>query len=94
MPIIAKYELSAKAMRDITQQTVQEHLSIRANGYQCNDEMLVDILLKVVSENSSVEATCHDSVDVADSNMIRERLNEQFLDFGCICKERRFSLKS
>lgn len=78
MPIIAKYKLSAKTMRDITQQTVQEHLSIKANGYRCNDEMLVDVLLKAASENSSIEAVCRDLVDVADSNTIRERLNEQF----------------
>ena len=78
MPIIPKYELSAEAMRDITQQTVQEHLSIEAHGYRCKSEMLVDVLLKAASENSSVEATCRDLEDVADSNTIREILNEQF----------------
>lgn len=78
MPIIPKYELSAETMRDMTQKTVQENLSIEANGYRCKSEMLVDVLLKAASENSSVEATCRDLVEVADSNTIREYLNEAF----------------
>jgi putative transposase len=78
MPIIPKHELSAETMRDVTQKTVRESLSIEANGYRCDSEMLVDVLLKTASENSSVEATCRDLVDVADSNTIREYLNEAF----------------
>jgi len=78
MPIIPKYELSAEAMRKMTQQTVQDHLCIEAEGYKCNTEMVVDVLLKAASENSSVEAACRDLVNVADSNTIRETLNNQF----------------
>jgi putative transposase len=78
MPIIPKHELSAETMRDVTQKTVRESLSIEANGYRCDSEVLVDVLLKTASENSSVEATCRDLVDVADSNTIREYLNEAF----------------
>lgn len=78
MSIIPKYEVSAETIRDITQQTVQEHLSIEANGYRCHGKMLVDVLLKAASENSSVEATCHDLATVADSNTIRETLNGHF----------------
>lgn len=78
MSIIPKYELSAETMRDMTQKTVRENLSIEANGYRCDSEMLVDVLLKAASENSSVEATCRDLVEVADSNTIREYLNEAF----------------
>jgi putative transposase len=40
--------------------------------------MLVDELIKAASENSSVEASCQELSEVADSNTIRERLNEQF----------------
>lgn len=78
MTIIPKYELNAEDMRNITQQTVQTHLSLEADGYRCDSVMLVDVLLKAASENSSVEAVCADLEDVADSNTIRETLNRQF----------------
>jgi len=78
MTMIPKHELSAEDMRNITQQTVQRHLSLEAHGYRCDSEMLVDVLLKAASENSSVKAACADLVDVADSHTIRESLNQQF----------------
>lgn len=78
MPSVPKYELNADMIRDITQSTVKETIGIEAEGYCCDGEMLVDVLLKAASENSSVEAACRDLLDVADSNTIREHLNEQF----------------
>lgn len=78
MTSVPKYELNADMMRDITQATVGETFGIEAQGYRCDGEMLVDVLIKASSENSSVEAACADLADVADSNTIREHLNEQF----------------
>jgi hypothetical protein len=78
MPSVPKYELNADMIRDMTQKTVQETIGIEADGYCCDGEMLVDVLIKAASENSSVEASCQELSDVADSNTIRERLNEQF----------------
>ena len=78
MPSVPKYELNADMIRDVTQKTVQETIGIEADGYCCDGEMLVDVLIKAASENSSVEASCQELSDVADSNTIRERLNEQF----------------
>jgi putative transposase len=78
MPSVPKYELNADMIRDVTQKTVQETIAIEADGYCCNGEMLVDVLIKAASENSSVEAACQELSEVADSNTIRERLNEQF----------------
>jgi putative transposase len=78
MPSVPKYELNADMIRDITQETVQETFGIEVDGYCCDGEMLVDVLIKAASENSSVEASCRELADVADSNTIRERLNEQF----------------
>ncbi len=40
--------------------------------------LLVDVLIKAASESNSVEASCQELLEVADSNTIRERLNEQF----------------
>ena len=78
MPSVPKYELNADMIRDMTQETVQETIGIEVDGYCCDSEMLVDVLIKAASENSGVEASCRELVDVADSNTIRERLNEQF----------------
>lgn len=78
MPSVPKYELNADMIRDITQDTIQETLGIEAQGYCCDGEMLVDVLLKAASENSSVEAACQDLSEVADSNTLREHLNVQF----------------
>jgi putative transposase len=65
-------------MREITQNTVQKHMGIEGEGYRCTTEMVVDVLLKAASENSSVEAACNDLVDMVDSNTIRDKLNEHF----------------
>ena len=78
MPSVPKHELNADMIRDVTQKTVQETLAIEADGYCCNGEMMVDVLIKAASENSSVEASCQELSAVADSNTIRERLNAQF----------------
>lgn len=78
MPSVPKYELNADMIRDITQDTIQETFGIEAQGYCCDGEMLVDVLLKAASENSSVEAACQDLSEVADSNTLREHLNVQF----------------
>jgi putative transposase len=78
MPSVPEYELNAAMMRDVTQKTVRETLAIEAEGYRCDGEMMVDVLIKAASENRSVEASCQELSQVADSNTIRERLNEQF----------------
>jgi len=78
MPSVPKYELNADMLRDVTQKTIQETLGIEAEGYCCDGEMMVDVLIKAASENSSVEAACRELSEVAHSNTIRERLNEQF----------------
>jgi len=71
MPSVPEYQLNAEMIHDMRQQTVQDHLSLEVDGYQCDSEMLGDVLLKAASENSTVEATCIDWGHVADSNTIR-----------------------
>lgn len=75
---VPKHELNADMIREMTQKTIQATFKIEAQGYCCDGEMLVDVLLKAASENSSVEAACAELSDVADSNTIREHLNKQF----------------
>lgn len=73
--MIHPYELNAKDVRAFALQTVKKHLKIEANGYICNTDMLFDVLLKASAECSSVEATCADLENVADSNTQREYIN-------------------
>lgn len=74
--MIPKYELNAKDVRHQTQQTLLKHLPWQIKGYRCTTEMVVDVVLKASAEGSSVEAACADLEQVADSNTIRDYLNE------------------
>jgi putative transposase len=55
---------------------LKAHLKLDVAGYICTTDMILDILLKASAENSSVEAACADLEQVADSNTVREYLNE------------------
>jgi putative transposase len=74
--MIHPYELKAKDVHAYTSKVLKEHLSIEANGYCCQTDMILDILIKASAECSSVEAVCADLEDTADSNTIREYLNQ------------------
>jgi putative transposase len=73
--MILQDELKAKDIRHQTMKTLQNHLSIEANGYLCQTEMIWDVILKASAEQSSIEAVCADLANVADSNTIRDYLN-------------------
>jgi len=74
--MIAQDELKAKDIRHQTMKTLQNHLAIEAHGYRCQTEMILDVILKASAEQSSIEAACADLENVADSNTIRDYLNE------------------
>ena len=74
--MIQQEKLTAKDVHHQTMKTLTKHISIQAEGYRCQTEMVFDVLLKASAENSSIEAVCHDLADVADSNTIRDHLNE------------------
>jgi hypothetical protein len=73
--MILQDELKAKDIRHQMMKTLQSHLSIEANGYLCQTEMVLDVVLKASAEGSSIEAVCADLENVADSNTIRDYLN-------------------
>jgi putative transposase len=75
--MIHQSELKAKDVHQYTVQVLKEHLDIEANGYCCHTDMILDILIKASAECSSVEAVCADLEDTADSNTIREYLNQR-----------------
>lgn len=76
--MIREYELNAKDIRHQTLQALLKHIPLRANGYRCTTEMVLDVVLKASADRSSVEAACADLEQVADSNTIRDYLNEAF----------------
>jgi hypothetical protein len=74
--MIHPYELQAKDVHAYTASVLKEHLKIEANGYCCHTDMIIDILLKASAECSSVEAVCADLTESADSNTVREYINQ------------------
>lgn len=74
--MIHQYELKAHDVHAYTLERLQEHLKITADGYICKTEMLLNVLIKASAENSSLEAVCADLEEIADSNTIRQYLNE------------------
>jgi hypothetical protein len=74
--MIPQYELRAEDIRRYTIEKMKEHFSVKAHGYCCTTDMILDVLLKASAECSSLEASCADLAEVADSNTIREYLNE------------------
>jgi putative transposase len=74
--MIPKKQLHAKDLHDISMSTFTEHLTLDIQGYRCDTQMLLSVLTKAALDNGSLEATCDDLVDVADSNTLREQLNE------------------
>jgi len=74
--MIHPYELKAEDVRAYTLQTLKEHFEIKAEGYCCTTDMILDILIKASAECSSLEAVCADLEQVADSNTVREYINQ------------------
>ena len=74
--MIHPYELKAEDVRAYTMQTMKKHFQIEAQGYCCTTDMIYDILIKASAECSSLEATCADLEQVADSNTVREYVNQ------------------
>jgi len=74
--MIHQCELKANDVHAYTLETLKKHLPIEADGYICHTEMILNVLIKASAEHSSLEAACADLEEVADSNTIREYLNE------------------
>lgn len=88
--MIPDYELSAEDVHHVALQTAQKHLSIGADGYSCNPEMLLDVLFKAATENVSIETSCNDLQDVVGGNTIREYLHGHF--DVCYLKEQEYEM--
>lgn len=74
--MIHEYRLKAEDVRQQTMNTLTRNISLNVKGYRCTTEMVLDVVLKASAECSSIEAACEDLEEVADSNTIRDYLNE------------------
>lgn len=74
--MIHQYELKAEDIRAYTLRIMKEYIEIPADGYCCTTDMIFDVLMKASAECSSLEATCADLEQVADSNTLREYINK------------------
>lgn len=74
--MIHQYELKANDVHAYMLEMLKEHLKIKVDGYICKTDMIFNVLIKASAENSSLEAACADLEETADSNTIREYLNE------------------
>lgn len=76
MEIIAKDRLNAEDVQALTERLLREQLSLAVDGYKITTSMVLNVLLKAAVEKRSIEAVCADLSDVADSNTLREALNQ------------------
>ena len=75
--MIPEYSLKAKDVHQVAMQNVMKHISLMSNGYQCDTEMLFNVLFKAATTGVSIETACNDLVNVTGGNTIREQLNQQ-----------------
>lgn len=75
--MIPENSLKAKDVHQATMQNVMKHISLSSNGYQCDTEMLFNVLIKAATAGVSIETACNDLVNVTGGNTIREQLNQQ-----------------
>jgi hypothetical protein len=71
-------ELSDEATRAMTVERLEEHLELDIQGRKATTKMALEVLLHAACTGQSIEASCAELVGTADSNTLREYLNEQF----------------
>ena len=75
--MIPEYQLKAKDVHQAAIQNVTKHISLTSDGYQCDTEMLFNVLFKAATDSVSIETASNDLLNVVSGNTIREHLNEQ-----------------
>ena len=74
--IIPKERLEAETARDMVEQVLDEHLSMQIEGYKCDRQTVLNVLVKAALEGQTIESVCEDAALAMDSNAIREQLNQ------------------
>lgn len=71
-------ELTDETTRAMTVGCLEEHLELDIQGSKASTEMALEVLVHAASTGQSIEASCAELAGTADSNTLREYLNEQF----------------
>jgi putative transposase len=70
-------KLNDREVLQYARETLQQHVSLQADGYVCTTDDLFNVLLGVAAGCGTVEAVCADLVGTANPETIRGYLNEQ-----------------
>ena len=71
-------ELSDEETRQATITHLREHLALEVKGTKASSEMVLEVLVHAAVNGQSIEASCAELVGSADSNTLREYVNEAF----------------
>jgi Transposase DDE domain len=75
-------ELSDETTRAATVARLQEHLTLEIAGRKATTEMALEVLVHAATTGQSIEASCADLERSADSNTLRDYLNQAFVVAG------------
>jgi putative transposase len=70
-------ELTDEEVLEHARSGLEEHLALKAAGYKCSTEGILDVLLGVAATQDTLESVCADLVGTPKPETIRRYLNEQ-----------------
>jgi Transposase DDE domain len=71
-------ELSDEVTHQATIEHLRDHLPLAVNGTKASTEMVLDVLVHAAVKGQSIEASCAELAGSADSNTLRDYVNEAF----------------
>ena len=71
-------ELTDERTREIVVEILRDNLELDVAGTKADTEMLLNVMLHAASTGQSIESSCAELEESADSNTIREHLNDYF----------------
>lgn len=77
-PIDDNKELTDERTRQIAVERLQDNIGLDVAGSKADTEMVLNVMLHAASTEQSIEASCAELEESADSNTIREYLNDYF----------------
>jgi len=69
--------LTARETLDRARNRLEEHIPSQAEGYKCTTRQVLDVLLGVAANATTLESDCAELTDTPDPETIRHYLNEQ-----------------
>ena len=84
-------KLTDREVLEYARDSLEEHLPLQAEGYQCSTTDLLDVLLGVAVSRDTIESVCADWIDTVNPETIRGYLNAQLTVEGLPELERRLN---